>query len=224
MTAGIIEQKKKDELLFAAYGLSGVEMKDKSVMTQLGMGEQIIDDHKIIANDAVIKLTDGKAKWRDIEDMVRGLKTRAGAQFKLQPVVIHWPDVENGVALRQSVTRDFMHDAHAMPGVMRLGPDLANAGGKPALADANLFYVHLYQPRLISEKSAMPPYRYLFRKVKLNAGESAPDNALQHADLKEGYAIIPTEKAEALFEYLKSLRTDKLPEAPIVQLPPTANE
>ena len=224
VTAGIIEQKKKDELLFAAYGLSGVELKDKNVMTQLGMGEQIIDDHKKIANDAVIKLTDGKAKWRAIEDMVRGLKTRAGAQFKLQPVVIDWPDVQNGVASRQSVTRDFMHDAHAMPGVMRLGPDLANAGGRPALADANQFYVHLYQPRLISEKSAMPPYRYLFRKVKLNAGESAPDNALKHADLEEGYAIVPTEKAEALFEFLKSLRTDALPEAPIVQLPPTANE
>jgi hypothetical protein len=224
VTAGIIEQKKKDELLFAAYGLSGVELKDKNVMTQLGMGEQIIDDHNKIANDAVIKLTDGKAKWRAIEDMVRGLKTRAGAQFKLQPVVIDWPDVQNGVASRQSVTRDFMHDAHAMPGVMRLGPDLANAGGRPALADANQFYVHLYQPRLISEKSAMPPYRYLFRMVKLNAGESAPDNALKHADLEEGYAIVPTEKAEALFEYLKSLRTDALPEAPIVQLPPTANE
>jgi len=27
-----------------------------------------------------------------------------------------------------------------------------------------------------------------------------------------------------LFEFLKSLRTDALPEAPIVQLPPTANE
>jgi cytochrome c oxidase cbb3-type subunit 2 len=156
--------------------------------------------------------------------LVRGLKTRAGAQFKLQPVVIDWPDVQNGVASRQSVTRDFMHDAHAMPGVMRLGPDLANAGGRPALADVNQFYVHLYQPRLISEKSAMPPYRYLFRKVKLNAGESAPDNALKHADLEEGYAIVPTEKAEALFEFLKSLRTDALPEAPIVQLPPTANE
>ena len=152
------------------------------------------------------------------------MKTRAGAQFKLQPVVIKWPDVQNGVALRQSVSRDFMHDAHAMPGVMRLGPDLANAGGKPALADANQFYVHLYQPRLISKKSAMPTYRYLFRKIKLNAGESAPDNALEHADLEEGYAIIPTEKAEALFEFLKSLRTDALPEAPIVDNPQPATD
>ena len=162
--------------------------------------------------------------WCDIEDMVRGLKTRAGAQFKLQPVFIKWPDVQNKVARRQSVSRDFMHDAHAMPGVMRLGPDLANAGGKPALADANQFYVHLYQPRLISKKSAMPPYRYLFRKIKLNAGESAPDNALEHADLEEDYAIIPTEKAEALFEFLKSLRTDALPEAPIVDNPQPAND
>jgi len=224
VTENIAAQNEKDAFLFIAYGLAGVEIKDKALMIQLGMGEQIIDEHKKIADEAVIKLTDGKAKWGDIEDMVRGLKTRAGAQFKLQPVFIKWPDVQNGVALRQSVSRDFMHDAHAMPGVMRLGPDLANAGGKPALADANQFYVHLYQPRLISEKSAMPPYRYLFRKVKLNAGESAPDNALKHADLEEGYAIIPTEKAEALFEFLKSLRTDALPEAPIVDKPQPAND
>lgn len=217
VTGNITAQDEKDRKLFEAYGLSGVEIKDKALMIQLGMGEQIIDEHREIANEAIIKLTDGKAQWADIEDMVRGLKTRAGAQFKLQPVVIDWPDVQNGVALRQSVTRDFMHDTHAMPGVMRLGPNLANAGGTPALADSNQFYLHLYQPRLINEKSAMPPYRYLFRKVKLNAGESVPDNALKHADLEEDYAIIPTEKAEALFEFLKSLRTDALPEAPIVE-------
>jgi cytochrome c oxidase cbb3-type subunit 2 len=111
-----------------------------------------------------------------------------------------------------------------MPGVMRLGPNLANAGGTPALADSNQFYVYLYQPRLINEESAMPPYRYLFRKVKLNAGESMPDNALKHADLEEDYAIIPTEKAEALFEFLKSLRTDALPEAPIVENPKPADD
>ncbi|MBC8325497.1 MAG: cbb3-type cytochrome c oxidase subunit II [Verrucomicrobia subdivision 3 bacterium] len=231
--SGISDQKGKDNLLFAAYGLSGVELKEKSVMTRLGMGEQIVEANKKIADEAVIKLTDGTAKWNArinpksavrLKDLVRGLKTRAGAQFKLQPVVIKWPDVQNGVALRQSVSRDFMHDAHAMPGVMRLGPDLANAGGKPALVKANQFYLHLYQPRLISEKSAMPPYRYLFRKVKLNAGEAAPDNALKHADLEEGYAIIPTEKAEALFEFLKSLRTDALPEAPLVDNPQPVND
>ncbi|MDG1833558.1 MAG: hypothetical protein P8J63_10065 [Verrucomicrobiota bacterium] len=217
VTEKITAQDEKDTILFRAYGLSGVEIKDKALMIQLGMGEQIIGEHRKIANEAIIKLTNGKAQWGDIEDMVRGLKTRAGAQFKLQPVAIDWPDVQNGVALRQSVTRDFMHDTHAMPGVMRLGPNLANAGGTPALADSNQFYLHLYQPRLINEKSVMPPYRYLFRKVKLNAGESVPDNALKHADLEEDYAIIPTEKAEALFEFLKSLRTDALPEAPIVE-------
>ena len=226
VTGNIIAQDEKDTVLFKAYGLSGVEIKDKALMIQLGMGEQIIDEHRKIANEAIIKLTDGKAQWGDIEDMVRGLKTRAGAQFKLQPVVIDWPDVQNDVALRQSVTRDFMHDIHAMPGVMRLGPDLANAGGTPALADSNQFYVHLYQPRLINEESAMPPYRYLFRKVKLNAGETSPKNALKMKgkDLVADYAIIPTEKAEALFEFLKSLRTDALPEAPIVDNPKTASD
>ena len=226
VTEKITAQDGKDTILFRAYGLSGVEIKDKALMIQLGMGEQIIGEHRKIANEAIIKLTDGKAQWGDIEDMVRGLKTRAGAQFKLQPVVIDWPDVQNGVALRQSVTRDFMHDTHAMPGVMQLGPNLANAGGTPALADSNQFYVHLYQPRLINEKSAMPPYRYLFRKIKVNAGETSPKNALKikGKDLVAGYAIIPTEKAEALFEFLKSLRTDALPEAPIVDNPKPADD
>ena len=226
VTEKITAQDEKDTILFKAYGLSGVEIKDKVLMIQLGMGEQIIGEHRKIANEAIIKLTNGKAQWGDIEDMVRGLKTRAGAQFKLQPVVIDWPDVQNGVALRQSVTRDFMHDAHAMPGVMQLGPNLANAGGTPALADSNQFYVHLYQPRLINEKSAMPPYRYLFRKIKVNAGETSPKNALKikGKDLVAGYAIIPTEKAEALFEFLKSLRTDALPEAPIVDNPKPADD
>ena len=226
VTEKITAQDEKDTILFKAYGLSGVEIKDKALMVQLGMGEQIIDEHRKIANEAIIKLTHGKAQWGDIEDMVRGLKTRAGAQFKLQPVVIDWPDVQNGVALRQSVTRDFMHDTHAMPGVMQLGPNLANAGGTPALADSNQFYVHLYQPRLINKKSAMPPYRYLFRKIKVNAGETSPKNALKikGKDLVAGYAIIPTEKAEALFEFLKSLRTDALPEAPIVDNPKPADD
>lgn len=226
VTEKTTDQNEKDTILFKAYGLSGVEIKDKALMIQLGMGEQIIDEHRKIANEAIIKLTHGKAQWGDIEDMVRGLKTRAGAQFKLQPVVIDWPDVQNGVALRQSVTRDFMHDTHAMPGVMQLGPNLANAGGTPALADSNQFYVHLYQPRLINKKSAMPPYRYLFRKIKVNAGETSPKNALKikGKDLVAGYAIIPTEKAEALFEFLKSLRTDALPEAPIVDNPKPADD
>ena len=226
VTEKITAQDEKDTILFRAYGLSGVDIIDKALMIQLGMGEQIIDEHRKIANEAIIKLTHGKAQWGDIEDMVRGLKTRAGAQFKLQPVVIDWPDVQNGVALRQSVTRDFMHDAHAMPGVMQLGPNLANAGGTPALADSNQFYVHLYQPRLINEKSAMPPYRYLFRKIKVNAGETSPKKALKikGKDLVAGYAIIPTEKAEALFEFLKSLRTDALPEAPIVDNPKPADD
>ena len=226
VTEKTTDQNEKDTILFKAYGLSGVEIKDKALMIQLGMGEQIIGEHRKIANEAIIKLTHGKAQWGDIEDMVRGLKTRAGAQFKLQPVVIDWPDVQNGVALRQSVTRDFMHDTHAMPGVMQLGPNLANAGGTPALADSNQFYVHLYQPRLINKKSAMPPYRYLFRKIKVNAGETSPKNALKikGKDLVAGYAIIPTEKAEALFEFLKSLRTDALPEAPIVDNPKPADD
>lgn len=219
-----MELAEKDYTKYTAYGLSGVDLKDKNLMAKLKLGAEIVAANQKIVDEAVIKLTDGQAQWAEIEDTVRGLKTRAGAQFKLKLLAQDWPDVQNHVAPRQSVSRDFMHDAHPMPGVMRLGPDLANAGGRPALADANQFYLHLYQPRLVNEKSAMPPYRYLFRKVKLNVGETAPDNALEHADLPEGYAIIPTGEAVALYEFLKSLRTDALPEAPHVELPPAPND
>ena len=219
-----MSQAEKDHHLFSAFGLSGVEFKDTKLTADLGLGVEIVESNKKIVDEASVNLTKDLSHWGDIKDLVRGLKTRAGAQFKLKMVAYNWPDVENNIARRQSVSRDFMHDAHAMPGVMRLGPDLANAGGRPALADENLFYVHLYQPRLVSEKSMMPPYRYLFRKVKLNAGDVAPDNALKHKDLEEGYAIIPTEKAEALYEFLKSLRTDALPEAPVVEKPKLADE
>jgi len=228
-------QEQKDTVLFTAYGLSGVELKEKELMVKLDLGEQIVEGHKKIADNAALVLTKGVKGWNEqlypnrtprtevrLKDLVRGLKNRAGAQFKLQPVAIHWPDVQNNVSRRQSVARDFMHDAHALPGVMRLGPDLSNVGTKLMGEAANDFYVHLYTPRLKNEKSAMPPYRYLFEKKKLNPGEAAPKNALEHADLEEGYAIVPTAEAEALFEFLKSLRTDTaLPEAPLVELPPT---
>ena len=41
-------------------------------------------------------------------------------EFKLKPIAGNWPDVRNGVAPRQSVSRDFLFDAHAMPGSIRV--------------------------------------------------------------------------------------------------------
>ena len=191
--------------------------------------------------NAMVILTEGKEQWSDaveladgselkgIERMVRLLKTRAGAQFKLKPIAGNWPDVRNGVAPRQSVSRDFLFDAHAMPGVMRLGPDLSNVGARLTGAD-NGAYAHLYDPQSTGKSSHMPPFRYLFKSVELEADEAPPKGAFL-VEKKEGdkvierIAVTPTAKARALLAFLKSLRTDRaLPEAPLVETQSAAQE
>lgn len=171
--------------------------------------------------NATITITKGTEQWAEIATMVRKLKTRAGAQFKLQPVAGDWPDVQNGAAPRQSVSRDFMFDAVAMPGVMRLGPDLSNVGARLVGDDAK-HYAHLYDARSTVAKSKMPPYRYLFTRQKIGAEDALPPGSFEMTE-GEGagatrYAVTPKAKARALLAYLRSLRLDrKLPEAPLVE-------
>ena len=167
-------------------------------------------------------ITGGKEQWSEIEDLVRHLKNKAGAQFKLKPVAGDWPDRHNGVALRQSVSRAFLFDAHAMPGVMRIGPDLSNVGNR--LMDDNAAYAHIYNAQSTGKSSHMPPYRYLFHRKEISEDEALSSAAItvvndgEKLSVEPGYAVTPTAKAKALLAFLKSLRTDSaLPEAPLVK-------
>ena len=203
-----------------ALGISGVT--DTNLFSILKLPAELNDTQKELVANAKVAITEGKEQWSGIEELVRLLKNKAGAQFKLQPVASDWPDMQNGVALRQSVSRDFLFDAHAMPGVMRIGPDLSNVGGR--LMDDNAAYAHLYNPQSTGKSSHMPPYRYLFHRKDIVEGEALPSAAItvtkesNKQSVEPGYAVTPTAKAKALLAFLKSLRTDSaLPEAPLVK-------
>ncbi|MCH2377815.1 MAG: cbb3-type cytochrome c oxidase subunit II [Pedosphaera sp.] len=203
-----------------ALGISGVT--DTNLFSILKLPAELNDTQKELVANAKVAITEGEEQWSEIEVLVRLLKNKAGAQFKLQPVASDWPDMQNGVALRQSVSRDFLFDAHAMPGVMRIGPDLSNVGGR--LMDDNAAYAHLYNPQSTGKSSHMPPYRYLFHRKEIVEGEALPSAAItvtkesNKQSVEPGYAVTPTTKAKALLAFLKSLRTDSaLPEAPLVK-------
>ena len=203
-----------------ALGISGVT--DTNLFSILKLPAELNDTQKELVANAKVAITEGEEQWSEIEVLVRLLKNKAGAQFKLQPVASDWPDMQNGVALRQSVSRDFLFDAHAMPGVMRIGPDLSNVGGR--LMDDNAAYAHIYDPQSTGKSSHMPPYRYLFHRKEIVEGEALPSAAItvtkesNKQSVEPGYAVTPTSKAKALLAFLKSLRTDSaLPEAPLVK-------
>jgi cytochrome c oxidase cbb3-type subunit 2 len=226
--AGAHGDSLQDNLI--ALGVSGVSF-EKDLAAELGLPAEMSKDDTAMVAGARLAITDGTQKWSDIEEIVRGLKNKAGAQFKLQPLAEKWPDVQYGAASRQSVSRDFLFDAHAMTGLMRLGPDLSSHGsliaplnkeGVPVntIEADNKFYKHLYDPQWDGESSHMPPFRYLFKKRKLAKDELVMPGEI--AIEKSGVlrmAIIPTAEAKALLAFMKSLRTDKsLPEAPLVRV------
>ncbi|SVC14187.1 uncharacterized protein METZ01_LOCUS267041 [marine metagenome] len=204
-----------------ALGISGVSL-DKELSSECGLPAELDDTQKELVANAKVAITQGTERWLEIESLMRHLNNKAGAQFKLQPVASDWPDVQNNVAGRQSVSRDFLFDVHAMPGVMRIGPDLSNVGSR--LMDDNAAYAHIYNPQSTGKSSHMPPYRYLFHRKEIVEGDALPSAAItvtnngEVQSVEPGYAVTPTAKAKALLAFLRSLRTDSaLPEAPLVK-------
>ena len=116
-----------------------------------------------------------------------------------------------------SVAEDFLYDDPVQLGSIRIGPDLAGVGTR--LPDANWQLVHLYAPRSEVKDSAMPPFRYLFRIVKM--GDAPSPVALvfpKGFEPPTGYEVVPTEEAQELAAYLLSLHADvPLHDAPFSQ-------
>ncbi len=199
-----------------ALGVSGVSF-DTNVVKALELPLEMTEVQQAKVANAVLPVTHGTESWDEIEDKVRGLKDRAGAQFKLLPKPKEWPDVENGTASRQSVSRDYLFDTHAMPGVMRMGPDLSNVGARRV--SANELYAKIYNAQAGGVSSHMPPFKYLFNVRPLKDGEALPNGAVTLADgasVEENHVVTPNSKARALVAYLQSLRNDRsLPEAPL---------
>jgi cytochrome c oxidase cbb3-type subunit 2 len=115
-------------------------------------------------------------------------------------------DIQRGWGARRSLAEDYLFEQPVMLGLQRIGPDLANFG---RTSETNRIYRRLYDPRLITPGSVMPPYRFLFetRKIGLFPAHDAivlPDQDAPPA----GYEIVPRPEARALAAYLLSLRQD----------------
>lgn len=117
---------------------------------------------------------------------------------------------------RQSVARDYLLQDVVLTGGKRIGPDLSNVGAR---REGEWLYRHLYNPAMHSKATTMPAYKFLFREKEIAGNPEA--NALElegNLKPKPGYEIVPTEKAEALVAYLKSLQLDyDLPESKRIQ-------
>lgn len=127
-------------------------------------------------------------------------------------------DVERDWGKRATVSRDYITQERVLIGTQRVGPDLTNVGER--LTDKNWHHQHLYNPLITSAaKSTMPAYGFLYETREVEGAPSA--NALQFEPGSEyapeaGYEVVPTARAEALVEYLLSLKLNySLPEAPI---------
>jgi cytochrome c oxidase cbb3-type subunit II len=120
--------------------------------------------------------------------------------------------------IRRSVAADYLYDDPVQLGILRAGPDLANIGVRSP--DLNWQLVHLYSPKALVKKSAMPPFRYLFELRKKINGAASPD-ALQFPPVyapPAGYEVVPTPAAKQLAAYLLSLKAGvPLYEAPFTQ-------
>jgi len=148
------------------------------------------------------------------EPLLKALRAAGGKAESL--IVPTGSDIARGWGRRRTVAQDFLYDNPVQPGVMRIGPDLANIGLRPY--DADWHYRHLYGPDSVVQGSKMPPYRYLFEKRKLG-GKPAPDALKLTGALapEAGYEIAPKPEAQALVAYLLSLRA----EAPLFEAPYT---
>ena len=123
-------------------------------------------------------------------------------------------DVQRGWGVRFTVAQDYLGDYPVMLGIQRVGPDLANIGARKPDRDWQLR--HLYDPQALVKGSMMPPYRYLFEKRRILAGQQPSDRALKIENVPPGYEVVPTDSAEALAAYLLSLNSQvELFEAPV---------
>jgi len=148
------------------------------------------------------------ARFTNREDAEAAVKTLGvggtKAHFLVVPV---GPDMARGWGKRRSVAEDYLFDAPALPGGVRIGPDLANIGVRQP--DINWHLRHLYAPRSEVKGSTMPSYPYLFEKRRAGR-EASPDALALTGKLaaEKGYEIVPTAEGKALAAYLVSLRSE----------------
>jgi len=124
-------------------------------------------------------------------------------------------DQARGWGDRQNVARDYIYQPFPQLGSARVGPDLANLGGrKPTAPDSDDLLNLLYKGQ-----GGMPAYRFLFELRKANGGISAHAlNLTGSLKPAPGWEVVPMRSALSLVGYLVNLNsTYDLPEAqPVV--------
>lgn len=100
-----------------------------------------------------------------------------------------WGGREADGLARETQARDYMLETVAPLGYQRIGPDLSNVGHR--ITTPELMHRHLSDPKSLDYDSGMPAYMHLY--------EESP----------YGEGLVPTEKAEALVDYLLSLKKDQ---------------
>ncbi len=101
-----------------------------------------------------------------------------------------WGGREAEGLARETRPQDYAKEAVAPLGYQRIGPDLSNVGHR--ITTREEMHRHLLDPTSIDFDSSMPAYRHLYRPSPFG----------------EGYE--PTPKAEALVDYLLSLKKDQI--------------
>ena len=178
---------------------------------KLGMARSLDD-----AKQATAKLPLTLRDHVSLPDAIFALKNVADSGAKAE-IIFHnlGADLARGWGVRMSVADDYLYDYPVMLGSQRIGPDLANIGLRApekfaapwkfsttnALAEVrDWHFKHLSDPRSVAPNSTMPAYSWLFEK--------------------RGGRLVPTYEAEALVEYLSSLRQDTpLLHAPVPKPP-----
>lgn len=124
-------------------------------------------------------------------------------------------DESRGDTRRESNAFDYRGEKFAQVGLTRLGPDLSNLGrrveavyAKEAGVSARQWLMmHLYDPRLDPKRptSKCPSHRFLFGEKRVLG--QVPAEALP-LEAPEGSVVVATPQAEALVDYLLSLKRD----------------
>lgn len=116
-------------------------------------------------------------------------------------------DARPPAPVRSNTLRDYLGEPYAYLGIQRNGPDLANYGWRAP--DRAVIHQMLYSPRSLHDWSNMPAFTHLYKK-QLSQGQIS-DKAVKlpkKFKVEEGYEVIPTAEAEALVDYLLSLKKD----------------
>jgi cytochrome c oxidase cbb3-type subunit 2 len=106
-------------------------------------------------------------------------------------------DDDGKTITRRTYPRDYIWDRQVFLGNSRIGADLTNVADRYPSAPA--LYRYLYDPEIISPRSSMPAYRFLFVMQKIS-GMPSQDALLLTGD------VVPTPQARALVAYLLSLK------------------